>query len=86
MFRSPGKIPTMKGFEHKSYLGLKAASSNVRINPFRRTEVSCQLQRIDSSSMTWPVIAHEEVLVKSKPAEPEIHQHLVRKHFSLTML
>ncbi|KAF8079801.1 hypothetical protein N665_1000s0006 [Sinapis alba] len=70
----------MKRFEQKSYLGLKAASYNVRIDPFRRTKVSCQLQRIDSS-MTWPVIAHEEVLVKSKPAEPVIHQplHLSRR-------
>ncbi|KAH0871968.1 hypothetical protein HID58_069330, partial [Brassica napus] len=75
MFRSPCKIPTMKGFEQKSYLSLKAASYNVRINPFRRTEVSCQLQGIDSS-MKWPVIAHEEVLVKRKPAEPVIHQPL----------
>ncbi|KAJ0230668.1 hypothetical protein HA466_0305380 [Hirschfeldia incana] len=62
----------MIGFEHKSYLGVKAASYNVRINPFRRTEVSCQL----NSSMTWPVISHEEVLVKSKPAEPVIHERL----------
>ncbi|CAH8388535.1 unnamed protein product [Eruca vesicaria subsp. sativa] len=70
----------MKGFEQKSYLGLKAASYNMRISPFRRTEVCCQLQRIDSS-MTWPVIAHEEVLVKSKPTEPVIHQplHLSRR-------
>ncbi|KAL0803508.1 hypothetical protein Bca101_095998 [Brassica carinata] len=68
----------MKGFEQKSYLSLKAASYNVRINPFRRTEVSCQLQGIDSS-MKWPVIAHEEVLVKRKPAEPVIHQPLVRE-------
>ncbi|KAL0697184.1 hypothetical protein Bca4012_064364 [Brassica carinata] len=73
---SPCKFRTMKGFEQKSYLGLKAASYNVRINPFRRTEVSCQLQKIDSS-VTWPVIAHEEVLVKSKPAEPVIHQPLL---------
>ncbi|KAG5375412.1 hypothetical protein IGI04_040008 [Brassica rapa subsp. trilocularis] len=80
MFRSPCKIPTMKAFEQKSYLSLNAASYNVRINPFRRTEVSCQLQEIDSS-MKWPVIAHEEVLVKSKPAEPVIHQplHLSRR-------
>uniref|UniRef100_M4F785 porphobilinogen synthase n=1 Tax=Brassica campestris TaxID=3711 RepID=M4F785_BRACM len=70
----------MKAFEQKSYLSLNAASYNVRINPFRRTEVSCQLQEIDSS-MKWPVIAHEEVLVKSKPAEPVIHQplHLSRR-------
>ncbi|CAH2035587.1 unnamed protein product [Thlaspi arvense] len=71
MFRSPCKIPSMKGLEQKSYVGLKAATYNVRINPFRSIEVACQLQRFDSA-MIWPVHAHEALLVPSKPAAPTI--------------
>lgn len=76
MFRSPCKIPSVKGFEQKSYVGHKAASYNVSINPFRRSDVACQLQKIESA-LIWPVNAPEAPPLPSKPAEPAIDQPLV---------
>ncbi|XP_010500140.1 PREDICTED: probable delta-aminolevulinic acid dehydratase 2, chloroplastic [Camelina sativa] len=76
MFRSPCKIPGMKGFEQKSYVGRKATSCNIRTNPFRSTEVACQLQKIDST-LIWPVHAPEVPPVPSKPAAPVIDQPLL---------
>jgi len=79
MFRSPCKIPSVKGFEQKSYVGLKAASYNVRVNSFKSSEVASQLQKIDST-LIWPVNALEAPPVPSKPATPLIDQPLVSKH------
>ncbi|CAA0273785.1 putative delta-aminolevulinic acid dehydratase 2 [Arabidopsis thaliana] len=75
MFRSPCKIPSVKGFEQKSYVGLKAASYNVRVNSFKSSEVASQLQKIDST-LIWPVNALEAPPVPSKPATPLIDQPL----------
>ncbi|CAD5314750.1 unnamed protein product [Arabidopsis thaliana] len=78
MFRSPCKIPSVKGFEQKSYVGLKAASYNVRVNSFKSSEVASQLQKIDST-LIWPVNALEAPPVPSKPATPLIDQPLLSR-------
>lgn len=83
MFTSPCKIPSVKGFEQKSYMGLKATSYNIRINRLRNTEVASQLQKINST-LIWPVIAPEAPPMASKPAAPFIDQPLVSKVSSLT--
>ncbi|XP_010463210.1 PREDICTED: probable delta-aminolevulinic acid dehydratase 2, chloroplastic [Camelina sativa] len=76
MFRSPCQIPGMKGFEKKSYVRRKATSCNIRTNPFRSTEVACQLQKIDST-LIWPVHAPEAPPVPSKPPARVIDQPLL---------
>lgn len=74
MFRSPCKIPAMKG--------IKASSNNVRINPSRSTEVACQLQRINQ-----PLVkALEAPPVSSKPTAPVIIQPLVSKPIFVLVL
>ncbi|KAL1192638.1 putative delta-aminolevulinic acid dehydratase 2 [Cardamine amara subsp. amara] len=74
MFRSPFKIPVVEGFEQKkSYMGLKATSFNVRINPLRSRQVSVQLLTIDSTPVNAP---EAPPLPPSKQADPVIDQPL----------
>uniref|UniRef100_A0A1J3IA30 porphobilinogen synthase n=1 Tax=Noccaea caerulescens TaxID=107243 RepID=A0A1J3IA30_NOCCA len=75
MVRSPCKIPAMKGFEHKSYVGLKATLYNARANPLRITEVACQVKMIDSP-IICPVNAAQAHPLPTKPAAPVIDQPL----------
>ncbi|XP_024006623.1 probable delta-aminolevulinic acid dehydratase 2, chloroplastic [Eutrema salsugineum] len=86
MSRTPCKIPAMKGFEQKSYVGLKAALYNVRTYPFGSTEVACRAVLIVSNGLRTILVAcqlqrsdsailssinaREVFLVPSKPAVP----------------
>lgn len=64
----------MKGFEHKSYVGLKTTLYSARAYPLRITEV-----KMIDSTLILPVNAPEAHPLPTKPAAPVIDQPLVSK-------